>query len=216
VLPNLPPSLNRVNVQASVKEINQLRNRIAHHEPILGWDVTALHKKVIDLVSARCDTTGRWLKHYSTLSSVIRTKPTRQIGRRPTIGEICDPLFTTVQGPDTLLAVLGGYTPKIPALIRVDGDGAPTAVLPTTNVLHYIAQSATTQGGLVDLSEHDIDAVVAAEGLGASWAGMDASEPILMGINTLQIAGVKALVVTEGNEVPASIKGVIVRAHRRY
>jgi hypothetical protein len=215
-LPNLPPGLTRPDVQSSAKAINRLRNRIAHHEPIIGRDVTGLHKTIVDLVAARNAGAAKWLRHFSTLSSAIRSKPTPQNSLRPTVGEICDPGFGVAKGTDKLTDALAAYTPTVPALVRVNDLGEPTAALPPSYLLHYLVDAAHAAGGLVDLGEHDIDAVIAKEGLGSAWAGMDANEPFPKAVAALQAQGVRAVLVTDEQGGVAAVKGVIVRAHRRY
>ena len=58
----------RKQFQKHVKVINKLRNRIAHHEPILSFDVSTTHKDMLDIVEAACPETMRWVKHYSTVN----------------------------------------------------------------------------------------------------------------------------------------------------
>jgi hypothetical protein len=75
VFPNISRATTRHDVQMMAKAINKFRNRIAHHEPILDLNVTDIHAKIVELASLRCAETAAWLKHHSTVSTVIRTRP---------------------------------------------------------------------------------------------------------------------------------------------
>ena len=48
--PGLAHGEGRHEIQVLVREINRLRNRVAHHEPILDMNVPDLHSKIIKLV----------------------------------------------------------------------------------------------------------------------------------------------------------------------
>ncbi len=214
VLPHLPKGRTRADVQTVVKAINRLRNRIAHHEPIFRWDVSGSYRTIVDLIGARCPVTADWVKHHSTVGAVLRSKPNAKLARRPTVGEVCDPNFVTVSGTDSLAVALKTYDPTVAAIVRVS-EGRPTAVLTAAQILYFASQKSDSLGGMIDLNDHTIDGVVAAQGLERAWVGMKAGEPMAIAVRALQNAQIRALVLTEDDD-DTVVSGVLLRAHRRY
>ena len=74
--PGLERGQGRRKIQQLSMAINILRNRIAHHEPILDANVPDLHSKMIRLTRLRCPITSEWMRHYSTVGTVMRSRPT--------------------------------------------------------------------------------------------------------------------------------------------
>lgn len=58
-----------------LKKIGDLRNRIAHHEPLLGMDIPAEYSRIID-ASERIDPRlGWWIDTTSRVQAVLRDSP---------------------------------------------------------------------------------------------------------------------------------------------
>jgi len=122
------PDITRASLQQLVYQINQLRNRIAHHEPIFGRDISGSYKQIIEVVSYRCKTSEAWLRSHSTVHQVLRSKPSAE--RRAL--QISVPY-------DRDIAVLNeepgapGFTDPSSCearyLIIVDQDGTPKGVI---------------------------------------------------------------------------------------
>lgn len=74
--PNLPKSISRKGVQKSVSDLAELRNRVAHHEPIIEYDLSLLHTKSIKTTSWVCNRTAEWAESHSRVQSVLRERPT--------------------------------------------------------------------------------------------------------------------------------------------
>lgn len=94
LLPNVVKT--RHEFQQDVKKLNQFRNRIAHHEPIHNFDILLCHKEILDCIKGVCADTYDWTKHYSTVTSVLRTSPSATGETKPHFGERCDSLFLKV------------------------------------------------------------------------------------------------------------------------
>lgn len=63
----------RSEVQARLNAVRRLRNRIAHHEPIL-WRDTPLdqtHEEILETIGWMCSSTAAWARHRSTLLNVL-------------------------------------------------------------------------------------------------------------------------------------------------
>ncbi len=73
--PGLAHGEGRSEIQSLVRKINGLRNRVAHHEPILDMNAPDLHSKIIKIVKLRCEVTANWMRHYSTVGMVMRSRP---------------------------------------------------------------------------------------------------------------------------------------------
>lgn len=79
LFPNLnhgqPMSMLREQIYNDLEQIRELRNRIAHHEPIFRRNLTDDLAKVFGLVHARCAVTSTWLRAHQQASALIALKP---------------------------------------------------------------------------------------------------------------------------------------------
>jgi hypothetical protein len=72
--PHLQPQ-RRQELAAPVERLHQLRNRIAHHEPIHQRDLRADHDDMMTILAAISPHAHGWAKDLSTLPEVIDRKP---------------------------------------------------------------------------------------------------------------------------------------------
>ncbi len=120
VFPKLPGDKGRADIQVLVRQINRLRNRIAHHEPIIDRNkvrktkvdpddisLQDLHSAIISLIGYCCEKTKKWVKHYSTFGVTVRNRPLRgaRIAGQP-IGNAASKKFTLFQLTDNLDKVI--------------------------------------------------------------------------------------------------------------
>ncbi len=78
VLPHLGPgsvSHHRSQTYQKLDSLRRLRNRIAHHEPILNRNLPADLKTIHDLIKVRCPVTERWVSTIEHASTIIAAKP---------------------------------------------------------------------------------------------------------------------------------------------
>jgi hypothetical protein len=75
VFPNLPGDKSRGDMRNMVTDIKNLRNRVAHHEPIIGENLSQRHADIVRLVGFRCHETSAWLRHHSAVQLVMRARP---------------------------------------------------------------------------------------------------------------------------------------------
>ena len=73
--PSLPPVVNREQLRKQADAALKLRNRISHHEPIIGLDLPAKHDEVIRLIAWMCPATHDWLQPHLTFDQVFRERP---------------------------------------------------------------------------------------------------------------------------------------------
>jgi hypothetical protein len=167
VFPRLPPSETRPNVQALVRRVNRLRNRIAHHEPIIerksarrrfrspdDLPLQDLHADILRLIDYCCETTQVWVKHHSTFGRTMRDKPakgTRTVGQP--ISNAASKGFSRHQLHDKLDAALAALaTNDGIGLVDLPGQVVPSyAALTSTDVVAWAA--ASVQGGYVPFED---------------------------------------------------------------
>jgi hypothetical protein len=60
-------------------EVAKFRNRIFHHEPIIERDILREYGAIIELIKWISSDKGDWIKQYSRVAVVARTKPRRRV-----------------------------------------------------------------------------------------------------------------------------------------
>lgn len=75
---DLPPAVTYDQFYARCVEISKLRNRIFHHEPIIERDVMREYGAILELVKWISLNKSEWIKKYSRVAVVARTKPRRK------------------------------------------------------------------------------------------------------------------------------------------
>ncbi len=58
-----------------VSGLHQLRNRIAHHEPVHNRPLAQLHADAMELTDWVCPTTSEWIRAHSAVSDVLARRP---------------------------------------------------------------------------------------------------------------------------------------------
>ena len=74
---NSPRPFLRKDVHRVLDEIRLLRNRLAHHEPILQRPLTQEHGLVLTSIGWLCTPTTSWVAHHSRFDSVYSARPWR-------------------------------------------------------------------------------------------------------------------------------------------
>ncbi|WP_449256355.1 hypothetical protein [Bosea sp. (in: a-proteobacteria)] len=214
VLPHCPPGHTRPNVQALVRDINRLRNRIAHHEPILKLDVSALHADIRNLIGYRCPAAAAWVRHYSTIGAVMRTRPRAGAGHR--FVDRCDARFQPVRAEQSLHDVMQAYRAAAPAIVCLDPAGGAIALFCASDIVAFAAARAAEVEGLVSFAEHTVADLIGS-GLVGLWEAMDGDEPVARMVarftDALDLRGIVATQTVAGAVV---VRGAVLRAHRRY
>jgi hypothetical protein len=62
-------------VTSTARTVQDLRNRIFHHEPLIGHNLLADYGAIIRLLSWICPRTKNWVKRQTSVPSVIRQRP---------------------------------------------------------------------------------------------------------------------------------------------
>ncbi|RDJ00749.1 hypothetical protein B5K05_33295 [Rhizobium phaseoli] len=212
--PNLQHGQSRQEIQNLVKPINVFRNRVAHHEPVLDLNVTDIHAKIVRLIELRCTETASWMKHHSTLSTVVRTRPRRDGTNANTLAAKLDPAFVPVK-PETGLGELAELLDeKHQAIICLDDKGRPTAAFTVVDAIRFISERAKGLGGMIDLKDHTVSDLLKIANLVDRWTQMDDATPLALAVKELQKPRIQILVGIDVASGKAT--GAILRAHRRY
>ncbi|TCP96418.1 Abi-like protein [Sphingomonas sp. PP-F2F-A104-K0414] len=152
--PHLPAGFRRKDVQKQAAEINDLRNRIAHHEPIHDrQNHGAKLARILDLIGMSSRTVRDFTRRHSTVMMVSRTPPTlhsRFPGRPLAQMNLRPP--PVVAAKDTLDIVLPVMRAARPELAMIAGAGAE-GVLTTTSAMALTADRAAMTAGMVDLTD---------------------------------------------------------------
>jgi len=65
----------RQTVHQPIMELRNLRNRIAHHEPIFRRNLEVDHDDILRVLGWICPTTRDWIRHHSSVQSILRLRP---------------------------------------------------------------------------------------------------------------------------------------------
>lgn len=70
-----PGQGRRRAVSDKLAGLHQLRNRIAHHEPVHNRPLAALHADALEIADWVCPTTGTWISAQSAVIGLLARKP---------------------------------------------------------------------------------------------------------------------------------------------
>ncbi|WP_090598084.1 Abi family protein [Pelagibacterium luteolum] len=212
--PHLQHGESRRDIQNLVRPINAFRNRVAHHEPILDMNVTDIHAKIVRLIELRCTETAAWMKHHSTLSAVVRSRPRQDGSTANTLAAKLDASFVSVTPETVLKDLLEHVDEKHQAIICLDNAGRPSAAFTPVDAILFITSRAKEVGGLIDLHDHKVSDLIADAGIAERWAQLSDASPIALAVKELQKPRIQVLVGIDASSGKAT--GAILRAHRRY
>ena len=67
--------LGRKDAYKRLNDIRELRNRIAHHECILHFDLQLEYDNILDSVDWICPITRSWIETHSSFLAILRSRP---------------------------------------------------------------------------------------------------------------------------------------------
>ncbi|GAA1683473.1 hypothetical protein ACFTSF_28915 [Kribbella sp. NPDC056951] len=67
--------VRRARLHSELNELRRLRNRIAHHEPIHGWDLAAEHARVLDVAGRISPRLSERIETVSRVPAVLLERP---------------------------------------------------------------------------------------------------------------------------------------------
>ena len=75
VFPTLPSSISLADLERRCQDVTILRNRIFHHEPLLGREITRDFAETLELVSWIDPRLSAWIKPQLRIMAVLRERP---------------------------------------------------------------------------------------------------------------------------------------------
>jgi hypothetical protein len=73
--PHKPDSITQDVIYTGINDTLHLRNRIFHHEPLIGLDLSARYAGILNILSWICPATHKWVRSNSTVPTALRAKP---------------------------------------------------------------------------------------------------------------------------------------------
>lgn len=70
-----PPGTSRPDVDTPVGRLHELRNRVAHHEPLLGIDAAALHRDALHVAALLDPRLRDYIEERSTVAALLASRP---------------------------------------------------------------------------------------------------------------------------------------------
>ncbi|NRP13447.1 MULTISPECIES: hypothetical protein [unclassified Aliiroseovarius] len=211
--PGLAHGEGRHEIQSLVREINRLRNRVAHHEPILDMNVPDLHSKIIKLVELRSKATADWMRHHSTVSIVMRSRPNLAGSAPVTLASRADLRFEIVDPTSTLVRLARQEAQTCAAFVCID-QGDVVGAITHQQLAHYIAAKALEMDGMIDLGDHTVTDILNNPSVADGFKVMLAGSSFFDAVKVLKEPKTRVVVAVNSDDgLPV---GVVLRAHRRY
>ena len=203
----LPNAKNptRKDFQKTVRDLNIFRNRIAHHEPIHKVDISTQHTQIIETIGWMCFETSQWVKHYSTVNQVMRTKPSKNGELAPFFKDSCDKSFETVSLSNDLSSL-----PSVRFLLCESEPDGLLSVIELQHIALYLLRLKEGNDLMVDLRTHTIGDVVSYHKMQSNYSICGGHES-LSKAKTILRKRVSYIVVGDG-----AVLGVVAKAHRSY
>ena len=211
--PGLQHGEGRHEIQNLVKPINRLRNRVAHHEPLLDVNSPDMLSKIIKLVELRCATTAQWMRHHSTVNVVIRTKPNADGSAPVTLESRSDSNFRRVDPSTRLGEIADEEACKCAAFVCMKDDHVQGAFT-HQQLAHYLMTRSLEADGMVDLNDHSVGDLLESPAVEEGARLVQAEMSYMDAIRILKKPKTRVVVAVDAESGKAV--GVVLRAHRRY
>jgi hypothetical protein len=73
--PSFPEGRSRKSLHTRVREVATLRNRISHHEPLIGRNSLKDFSQLMELLEWICPSKVRWIKPHCRVPQIVRERP---------------------------------------------------------------------------------------------------------------------------------------------
>ena len=70
-----PSGTSRTEVDVRMGDLHRLRNRVAHHEPLLTWNIARAHQQLIELTTLIAPELGKHVLSSSKVTTLLAAKP---------------------------------------------------------------------------------------------------------------------------------------------
>lgn len=165
IFPELPEGTKRRDIQILMASVNQLRNRIAHHEPIYnGQDHGSKLSEILTLIGYVSRPVREWTRQHCTVMltakappNVHSTVPGRPLAqsnlRKP---QILEPTAKLVEA----IRLIASSKPPAALITDPSSDCGFFAITAAT-ITAFTAAKLEADGGLIDFGEHTLQDVAA-------------------------------------------------------
>jgi hypothetical protein len=75
VFPHAPNGMTQDAIYAKANNALDLRNRIFHHDPLIGLNVLGNYSEIMQLLKWICPETQLWVKSHCSIPTLVRSKP---------------------------------------------------------------------------------------------------------------------------------------------
>lgn len=205
LLPNTHYS--RKDFQNIVKDINKLRNRIAHYEPIHKKNVSSLHTKILNTIKAASNETFEWTKHHSSMNSIMRTKPNTHNNPKPHMVDRCDSDFKIMDENETI-----SDQPNERFILCCNGESDITAIIEMSHIGKYLLNQVDKEELLLELKEHTYADIIKHNNVHNNFFTCSFADSFHQ-TSKLLTKGCKYLLIINED---SKCMGVIAKSHRRY
>jgi hypothetical protein len=149
VFPNSEPRTSRRDIWKLADNAKNLRNRMAHHEPIFHLPVEEAHNAIVELIGMRCRETKDWVRHFSTFNATFAQEPKR-IPRSADDLLLVRPAAVKTNLTAPMSEVFSELAAKNCVGVAID-DGTEFRFVTSADVMKWLVESAGV--GLADLGE---------------------------------------------------------------
>jgi Abi-like protein len=73
--PDFPQERGRKSLHSRVRDVATLRNRISHHEPLIGRDTLADFSNLMTLLEWICPPKANWIRPHCRVPEIVRQRP---------------------------------------------------------------------------------------------------------------------------------------------
>ena len=159
--PRMQPA-NQTVARQKISDINHLRNRIAHHEPVHHLDLRSKLVLLEEVMGFICPITTDWMKKCLTVQQTLRAVPSKVSslpGPQLSSTNIRPPIVVDMQSKITaLFSVLVGQRPQV--ALALSDNGKPELIT-LTQLASYLAREAAKNNLAILLDSETIETLLA-------------------------------------------------------
>lgn len=187
-----------------IRKVNNFRNRIAHHEPILDKDYMARYKDILQALEYLNSEVHEWVKAHSTVELVQQTVPATSGNPKPLLKDKADVNFTVIQSSDKLTNL-----PPNDHLYCEDKE----LVFERQEIAKYLLRQADADNTLLlNMNTETVDNVIRANKIRKNTATFSETESFQHSKVMFRGKHTKYLLVLDSH---SNVKGIIAKPHRQ-
>lgn len=197
-------TITRGSFQQDIIKVIRFRNRIAHHEPILKEDITAIYSLILKNISAISIDTHTWVKHYGTINTVLGSKPSAS-GISRSFQSMSDKVFHVVNEDDVLTCI------KDHNNYFVCQSNYGYVVISPKYIYKYFTSLIDDNCLCIDLNDHKFKQIIDLYNLRSETIIVSHDQSFNLSEQIFRKKG--QFIVTTKND---QVSGIVEKSHRRY